>query len=485
MFLASLVGCAASPVQPAEPRASESLLRSADLEADLDIVEHSYRALHPGLARYNTPAEIDALFAHTRDAFRHDQSLADAYVELTRLTAGIRCGHSFPNPANLPKATAAALFDRSRLPFLFDWYHGEMVVTRDFTGQLPAGSIVQSINGTPTKTMLTTLLPLARADGHNDAKRVAYLSDVGDGEHEGFDILAPLVFPSVFERGKPFWITAREPDGSTVVTALRPQTVAERVAAAPAPDESGASGPLWSLEWRDRIAYLPMRTWVTYHTKRDWQADVEAMMADVIAKDAPTLIVDLRGNEGGSDVGDIILAHLIDQPLRRGAMSRRVRFRSVPTELRANLDTWDPTFVDLGKDATAQPDGWFALPAEPGASEIVPKGPRYRGRVIVLVDATNSSATFQFALTVQQAKLGTIVGAPTGGNQRGINGGAFFFVQLPHTHLEVDLPLIGTFPDGDAPDQGVIPDVLIETTPADRAANRDPVMAAALNRARR
>ena len=39
-----------------------------------------------------------------------------------------------------------------------------------------------------------------------------------------------------------------------------------------------------------------------------------------------------------------------------------------------------------------------------------------------------------------------MVGQVTGGNLRGINGGAFFFLNLPNSRLEIDLPLIGQFP---------------------------------------
>ncbi len=93
---------------------------------------------------------------------------------------------------------------------------------------------------------------------------------------------------------------------------------------------------------------------------------------------------------------------------------------------------------------------------------------------------TCSSATFGFAEMVQRERLGTIVGAPTGGNRRGINGGCYFFVRLPETGLEVALPLIGYFPDAAQPDRGVLPDVAVAATLADIAAGRDP----ALERAR-
>jgi hypothetical protein len=61
----------------------------------------------------------------------------------------------------------------------------------------------------------------------------------------------------------------------------------------------------------------------------------------------------------------------------------------------------------------------------------------------------------------------TSFGQPTGGNQRGINGGAFFFLRLPKSQIEMDLPPIGTFPTSPQPDAGLTPDVLVAPTVQD------------------
>ena len=104
--------------------------------------------------------------------------------------------------------------------------------------------------------------------------------------------------------------------------------------------------------------------------------------------------------------------------------------------------------------------------------------PIYRGPVYVLVDAADSSATFLFASLLRQAHRGALVGEPTGGNQRGINGGAFFFLHLPRSGLAVDIPLIGYFPARFAPDSGLNLDIFVRPTPADSAAGRDVALAA-------
>jgi C-terminal processing protease CtpA/Prc len=97
----------------------------------------------------------------------------------------------------------------------------------------------------------------------------------------------------------------------------------------------------------------------------------------------------------------------------------------------------------------------------------------------VLVGATNSSATFEFAQQVQAMKLGTLIGQPTGGNQRGITGGAFFFLRLPNSGIELDLPLIGQYPKGEHADAGLKPDVLVTPKIADIEKGRDAELAAA------
>lgn len=182
----------------------------------------------------------------------------------------------------------------------------------------------------------------------------------------------------------------------------------------------------------------------------------------------------------------MLLAHLTTRPLQLERERRLVRYRRVPDDLAPYLDTWDPSFKDWGSSAQDFDDRFFRLTryddAE-GGNRILPRTPRHGGRVFILIGATNSSATFGFAQAVRQSGLATLVGRPTGGNLRGINGGAFFFLRLPNSGIELDLPLIGYFPCGELPpDQGLAPDVLVEQTMEDIAENVDADMRAVRQR---
>jgi C-terminal processing protease CtpA/Prc len=325
-------------------------------------------------------------------------------------------------------------------------------------------------------------MPFARADGSNDAKRIAQLSVQGFDKIETFDVFFALTRN---KPDRPFDVTAHLPNGVTRTLTLSPIDLAARRAQMKTPP--GDDVALWSLAFEPgNVARLTMPDWALYDSKWDWKAFIDNAFAEIARRDAPALIVDLRGNEGGLDCGDEILARCARAPIARTAYERRVRYRRIPPDLDPYLDTWDPSFKDWGAAAVPIDGRFFRLLEKDGDSRapIAPKGALFKGRLIVLVDASNSSATFQFAETVRANRLGTLVGEPTGGNLRGINGGGFFFLRLPASGLEADLPLIGTFPLTPQPDAGIVPDIVVADTPADIAAGRDAVFERALSVAR-
>ena len=449
-----------------------------DLASDIAILKQAYTAMHPGLQRYLTPTELDQGFSTLQRAWAANPSRADAYLALSRFLSTIKCGHSYANFYNQSDEVVAELFaGRTRLPFHFRWLGGEMVVTAKGGDALPRGTVIRMIDGEPASAVLASLLPYTRADGTNDAKRVAQLEVRGVDDFETFDIFYGLTRRRT---GQPFRLLTDR--GEHVVQAI---DLKQRQAQITVPDKK--DGPQWQLNFESKdVARLIMSGWAVYNSKWDWKAWLDGVMAQLVSKQVRTLIVDLRDNEGGLDCGDEILARCIDQPLQRTAYERRVKYRVAPRELDPYLDTWDPSFKDWGKDAVEIGNGYFRLIESEGASRapIMPKGPRFRGKLIVLVSPTNSSATFQFASLVQSSRLGVLVGSPTGGNRRGINGGAFFFLRLPASGLEVDLPLIGTFPATPQPDAGVVPDVTVNETVVDIREGVDAVLAAALAIAR-
>ncbi len=477
-FLGLAGAAAAGSFAPALVFADASPAKA--LKDDIAILREALK-IHPGLYRYSSPVEIEGRLAALESAFVAAPDLAARYLLLSRFLATIRCGHSYCNFFNQSDVVSAALFGRpTRLPFWFRWVDGQMVITRDTSASLPAGTIVEMINGMPARDMLAALMPYARADGGNDGKRRSWLSVQGFESVEAFDAFQGLLYPP---RRPSHEVIARTPDGAVRTLSLPAIGLEERRRTLR--PRSTDDRPIWRWDMRDDgVAVLTMPDWAMYQNKwktwREWLAERFASL-----KGAKALIVDIRACEGGEDCGDEILARLADRDLRFPADQQRVRYQRTPAALNPYLDTWDNSFRELGVGGKPLPGGFFERPGVGGDATIPAKGPKIPVPVAALIGPVNSSATFQFAMRGKQTGLVKLFGSETGGNRRGINGGCFFFVRLPASGIEFDLPLVGYFPGTPQPDAGVTPDVLMPDTVADIVAGRDRTMEAALDWARR
>ncbi len=449
---------------------------AADLKGDIAILRQAL-ALHPGLYRYASPRQVEARLDRLERAFVAAATSTQRYLVLSRFLATILCGHSYANFFNQKKAVVADLFaGQTRLPFLFRWIGDRMIVTGDPGGHgLAPGTEVTAINGVRAGRMLADLMPYARADGHNDAKRVSLLGVSGGDTIETFDVFHGLVY------GAPssgvHRLALRTPDGREHSRELPAIDLAARQAQMTPRDYRGDQ-PVWTWTMRpDGIALLTMPGWALYDSTWDWRRWLDDRLASLGG--AKGLIIDLRDNEGGQDCGDPILARLIDRPLVEEGADRRVRFTKTPAAIDRHLDTWDDSFRTLGVGAEPIGGGFLRLAAKRGNDAIQPIAPRLTLPVAALIGPVNSSATFQFASKAKLSGRIRLFGEPTGGNRRGINGGCFFFVRLPASGLEFDLPLIGYFPPGSPPDAGIVPDVRATATAADIAGGFDRPMSAA------
>lgn len=462
---------AALPVRGATP----AVLATAAMRDDLALLRAIYERLHPGLTRYQTAAQFAARVERARGWAGRERSPGEFYLALARLTAAVRCGHTHANPFNQSDAVQKGLLGQAdRLPFFTAWLDGRLYITDPLASGLPRGARIARIDGIRPERMLAEMLPLTRADGGNDGKRVAQLELRGTDRFAAFDIFRSLRYRPSTERAA---IELVEPSGRRATGAVAP--VAEGARGGGRPGEADRHGWRFGIDG-DGMGLLTMPNWGLYDSKWDWRGFIGDAVDRLVSDKARGLVVDLRENEGGLDCGDALLARVIAAPVEDGSMRRLVRFRETPPEWRSYLDTWDRSFHTLGVDATHAEDrpGFLELPG--GLSrKIDPTGTRFTGPMAVLVGPTCSSATYGFAQLVKQQRIATLVGEETGGNRRGINGGRYFFVRLPATGFEVDLPLVGYYPREPQPDAGVVPDVIARRTAADLASGFDRALAAA------
>jgi carboxyl-terminal processing protease len=157
-----------------------------------------------------------------------------------------------------------------------------------------------------------------------------------------------------------------------------------------------------------------------------------------------SLIIDLRGNGGGySDTLERLTGHFFDHDVKVADMKGRKEMKPILAKTRG--------------------------------SNI------YKGQLIVLIDSQSASAAELFARTIQLEKRGTVIGDRSQGavmasryydHQTGVGNVLYFGNSVTIADLIMS--------DGNSLERtGVTPDETLLPTPADLAAQRDPVLARA------
>jgi len=468
--------------------AQNHILEPEKMKQDIAVLKQALTTLHPGLYLYNTKEQFGKYFDDLEASVRVPADERKFYLLLSQLTARIKCGHTFPNPLNLDDDVAARLFAGRSLPLYFVVVDGRIIVTNNYSedASIVRGDEIVAINGIKTSRIIEKLLSVSRGDGNNSiGKRLSNLNVIPgeDYGHSLFDIYFPLFFPASGER---FALRIKHSNGKIVSASVRGVSADQRKAAF-----EKEFGPIAKSEqtWaartlNDSTAYLKFGTFSFWNSNYDWKTDIANKFRDIRSKQGiKNLIIDIRGNEGGNgEIRDLILSYITPKQIR-GEYDAKLCYRSlnVPDSLLPHLTTWDKHFKDPkdpGKYFMNEIGLYEKKDAE--ASEpIFPAPDRFAGQVYLLTDAINSSSTFDMAWAFQANKLGIIIGEPTGGTKQGLNGGQMFFLTLPNSKFEIDLPIQHYYHKG-YPDEGVIPEYVVRTSPDDIRDKRDRQMEFAL-----
>ncbi len=457
----------------------------AELQQDFEILKKVLLDYHPGLYRYQDSATIANLFEDLDKVLDQNLSSREFYLLLSEFTTKLKCGHTFCSYYNQKKEIQEVIFNqKDKLPFTFFLFEEKMFIDKNLSqGSLPEGSQVLSINDIPVSTIMDKLLTYAKGDGSNNGKRLLDLELTGLGKYEAFDIYFPLLFPA---KNSTYDIKIKElgTDEIAMVNVKcigrteRFNLIEQKFA-----KQNASYDDLWSFELLDKsTAHLKIGTFVTYKMTLDWKAFLAEAFQEMKDKNIANLILDIRGNEGGSDDVSLVLAkYLASKPIDLPAFKEVLRYEKVSDELRPYLKTWDKNFYNRSGKLIKQANGFYTWKKNQKPAIIKQNKKAFSGKVVLLVNAANSSATFFLTKGLQDNKLATVIGSETGGNRKGTNGGNLFFLNLPNSNIEIDIPLIGYYPLEEQEDKGLTPDIEVRKTIEDILGKNDPVLEKALD----
>lgn len=465
----------------------EKLISPEQIKQDLAVLKEAFTKLHPGVYRYNTPESLDKSFDEAASKLEKPTSEREFFIVVSQLAGKIKCGHTYLNPLNQPKAVRAEFFEnKTYIPFYFQIIDKRMIVTKNAAAQnLPAGSEIKKINGVPAAKIIDALLTVTKGDGNNSlATRLnsLELNQFEAPKYSLFDIYFPLFFPV---EGNTFKIEAADLlskkkinfNTTAMTKAERTAEMEKRYGKTPTYDDG------WFFEIRpEDTAYLRISNSITWRLQKiDYKKFLADAFAGMRAKNVKNLIIDWRENGGGDDeLGETLSGYLAKT--RVGCFDPQVRFvRTVKFDenLVKYLDTYDDDNINnlkkglspemYEKGANGLYKFLLAAPCKP----VEPLTNYFTGKTYVISDASNASAAFQFVRSVRDNNLGTIVGQKSGGNRQGINGGDYLFLRLPNSHFEIDIPLFYSAPPTPQKDTPIIPDLIVRRRAGDIANGYD------------
>lgn len=461
--------------------AAADTLTPQQAKRDAEILVRTLRALHPALDKYRSQSAVDASFERFQKRAGDARNAAEMYLAATELAASVRCGHTWTNVLNQQGAIKERLLESNdKLPLTMTLVEGRWLVLDSATPGISAGDELVSIDGHSSAQVIARMMPYLRADGSSDGKRLRQLGH-DRSDYSMMDIVWPLLAPPV---AGVYRLEVRR--GEAVPNSVHVKATTLSARASSLRNRGRDVRPeAWSLRIDGDRAVMTLPTFSLHRSQFDWRRFFADSFDQLQRQKIGHLIIDIRDNEGGDGaVGLDLLSYLVKAPTTYVSDQSATMYERVPYQFARYLDTWDFSFFDrtgmVDKITDGPQAGRFSYrPNAARTHTITPRENRFTGTAWMLVGPENSSATFALADLAKRYGAAILVGQPTGGNQRGLNGGQLAWVTVPNSGVAVDIPLLASRYTSNTPDASVNPDVEVRRSFALQAAGRDQEMEAA------
>jgi len=468
------------------PEQIEKLSYSKEqIKEDIATLSEIIQYVHPNIYQYIDSLALQRELVGLEYKINADPNITTVYKEVSRFLAKIKCSHTFTNPWNQgPDVEKALFYQPDKIPFTFRRIGKRLFLDKNASDneQLKRGWEIRSINGIKVSAVLDSLALYVTSDGNNYEKRLERLVVLEEDKHSLFDIFYPLAFgkPEAFDLMLTHPITQDtiETSVKAISKTHRTKKLLENYGDVKV---SFADGWQFKIIGKD-IGLLSINSFAIEGKDFDWEDFLDDVFEQLNKENVSHFIIDIRDNEGGQlEVVEYLLTHMLQKPFDAPELKSSVRYEKIPESFEKHISTWTKIPYSFKGQYDSYENGRYQLKSKFGAKAKTykPQKDGFRGKVYLMTSAQNSSATHQMATYASMMDEVTLVGSETGGNVQGLNAGFLFFLRLPHSRVEIDVPILNMkIPLGDSanPDRGILPDIPLSNEPADILTGTDSVL---------
>lgn len=449
-------------------------LSKKKMKKDFEVFKEIRLKANSGLYKYRTKQQIDSIYSWAEDEIVQSSSYLDFYNIICQLTD---FEGSLHNETELPKKYFKNLKkeDYGYFPYPIKWIDGKWL-NNYMDGEIPLGSEIIEINGTPIAQVINSLHKYYSTDGLNiTGKRIgigAYFSKyyrLNYGQQEKYqvtykenksDTKEKKVLESTSYLGyfKKFHRRHSKPiDQLHYANVKKDHKYSYKKA-------DISTGIL-------AIHDFGMGNEVTEDHKR-YVAFLDSIFAKIKTENLKNLIIDIRVNNGGDDPNDVVTYSYLTSRNFQESKQAWISFKKIP--LLKHYESSIPRFLRplvVGKfnrrfrnRFPKEKNGKYYLGKAENEMKIrVPNKNAFNGNIYLLISPGVASAGSLFGAMVAGNENTTVIGEETSGGYYGHNGHTPLRYVLPKSkivmqffidNIEQDVPI----KENQFYNRGIIPD---------------------------
>jgi hypothetical protein len=406
----------------------ETIAKDSALE-DFHVFKSALKSGHPGLYWYKSLDEISKSFSDAESQINKDITNKEFHGILTSVMNDLSCGHSivlYPKEYSL-KIDTLPLF----IPFRVTEIEKKLFITKVLCeSDIKEGSQISSINNKKASEILKIIESKIPTDKGVNSKKT-----------RSIDILFSYYYTLYIENTNKFELEIIEPNGNKIHRIID-AILWDNKNMFHSPREYSSSRSPINFKIENNIADLSIRTFGTRNFKNnniDFQDTIAKIFQELSEKNINNLIIDLRGNNGGSlYFGELLFSYLTTKDTKyykNNVMNTDIAEGNFKyAELPCFLDMFEKELGPLEKE-----NGQYIIPRD----TIKTNKPHFSGKIFFLTDGLSFSATSNFLAVCKNNNIGTVIGETPGGAYSGCNGGGPVTITLPNTDYRLSFNIIG------------------------------------------